>query len=59
MLCDSQCSVALPLKVPWVGLLCVIVVFPDYAQLLFRSLAAKIANTYLIKYIYKVIFSVS
>ena len=33
MYCFSKCSVALPQ--PWVGLQCVIVVFPDHTHLLF------------------------
>ena len=34
MACDSQCSVALT-HVLWVGLWCVILVFPDHIHLLF------------------------
>ena len=34
MYCYYKCSVALFVKVPWVGLQCVIVVFPDHTQFL-------------------------
>ena len=34
MSCYRKCSVALP-QVPWVGLQCVIMVFPDHTHLLF------------------------
>ena len=36
MYCYYKCSVAF-LTVPWVGLQCVIVVFPDHTHLLFVS----------------------
>ena len=37
MYCYYKYSVWLFLTVPWVGLQCVIMVFPDFTQLLFRS----------------------
>ena len=36
--CYYKCSAALFLKVPWVGLQCVIVIFPDHTHLLFMEL---------------------
>ena len=38
MYCYYKCSVALFLEVPWVGLQCVIVVFPDRNHLLYMVL---------------------
>ena len=34
------------LRVPWVGLQCVIVVFPDHTHLLFKSIRCKISDRY-------------